>query len=323
MTMKVPLAELEKGVALRSDSVCKELKLDFAVCSECPQGCVKYKLGAPVLIATARHLLATEVSLPVNDDVLKGAGLELGQDVLYSIGRAAPRGFSVGTDEATLKKKMLVLVDKFASGDGDKKAKRLFDAFLGKQSTVNVFTDATLDKAVEAHKNFIRFSELTVAAPGTAGTTPGRVRVHQALKNEGWDIHRVELLTDLGPPAFNLGDKARSTEDFDNGLGVMMNGVQHVFVYAQEYEYDSCKQEYKLKLKFVMYDVFGLDDGDLTDPQAWGLTTTGAANSWLATSAQQGITAWWQLQHQFDYAPLLVRAVVEKTFVVSTKEPPP
>jgi hypothetical protein len=32
-----------------------------------------------------------------------------------------------------------------------------------------------------------------------------------------------------------------------------------------------------------------------------------------------GITAWWQLQHQYGYAPLVTRVVVEQSFEVPAK----
>ena len=57
-------------------------------------------------------------------------------------------------------------------------------------------------------------------------------------------------------------------------------------------------------------DVFGLDDEDLLE--------FGASSVWSST-IHQGITAWWQLQHQFNYAPLLTRAVIYRDFTVSIK----
>ena len=90
----------------------------------------------------------------------------------------------------------------------------------------------------------------------------------------------------------------------------MINGVQYAFVYIEEYCYNSCEQQYTIKLKFILYDVFGLDDD---------LIEFGAASDWNLLSAPQGITAWWQLQHQFDYAPLITKAVIYKDFTISTK----
>ncbi len=57
----------------------------------------------------------------------------------------------------------------------------------------------------------------------------------------------------------------------------------------------------------MLYDVFGLDDDDLSE---YGARSTGL----FASDAAVGITAWWQLQHQFNYAPLVTRIVVEKTY---------
>lgn len=311
MTTKVPLGELQNGVTLRPTTVAKAQDVELHVCAECEK-CVTYKLSRPILIATAKDTtIRTRVSLSVNDDVLKGASIELGQDVTHSMGRAAPGDRSVGDDEETLRTKMVALLDIFASGDPDGKAKRLFDRFLENNSAIEVFTDAALDKAAGAHENFIDFSDRTVAAPGTKGTDPKKIRIHQALKNADWNIDKAKRITDLGVLAFNKGSKLLSTGDFANGLGVMINGVQYVYVYAESYEYTSCKHQYEIGLKFVLYDVFGLDDEDLTE--------FGASSTW-GTPAHQGITAWWQLQHQFDYAPLLTRAVVHKTFVVSTKD---
>ncbi|TVR60425.1 MAG: hypothetical protein EA420_14215 [Candidatus Competibacteraceae bacterium] len=111
----------------------------------------------------------------------------------------------------------------------------------------------------------------------------------------------------LGVPAFNLGSKAFSTKDFNNGLGLMINGVQYVYVVATHYNYDSVTKKYCITLKFIFYDVFGLDDDDLKEFGA-------SSDSVFSSSAAIGITAWWQLQHQHGYAPLVTRIVLERTY---------
>jgi len=138
---------------------------------------------------------------------------------------------------------------------------------------------------------------------------PGKVRIHQALKAAGWDLDKLVAPTDLGVPAFNKGSKWRGTEDFGNGLGVMVNGVQHAYVIATDYAYDKAANLYGLKLKFIFYDVFGLDDDDLEE---YGATSDG----WTDSAAAVGITAWWQLQHQFGYPPLVTRITVEREYTV-------
>lgn len=318
MTSKAPLSQLEKGVRV-SASVSKQRKISASACSECPDGCYRVTLDAPFVIATARHILAPQVAIPIDDDVLHGDWLDFGQDALYSLGRRHPGGFSVGATPAELAPRMRRLLDCFASGDPDGKAQRLMDAFLSKRERVEVYTDPALDKAIAQHENFQSFARAALRPPGSPD---GPVRIHQALARAGWDINKVATLTDLRPPAWNVGSKVRQTGDYNTGLGLMMNGVQHVIILAQDYTYVSCEHQYRLKLKFAMYDVFGLDDGDLTDPvTVWGMdvTTVGARDRW-ATDAQQGITAWWQLQHEHDHAPLVARGVVEREFVVSTAE---
>ena len=77
-------------------------------------------------------------------------------------------------------------------------------------------------------------------------------------------------------------------------------------VIATHYHYDKDEKFYHIRLKFMGYDVFGLDDGDLA--------RFGAKRSWSISEPGVGITAWWQLQHQHEYAPLVTRFVVEDTF---------
>jgi hypothetical protein len=274
--------------------------------------CTSIYLKRPFLIAQATDAtLRPSVFQPVNDDIFLGAPVPFGQDVAHSTGRAAPDGQSVATTQAALESKMRLLLGEFAANDTTGMAKRLFDSFLARNSSVLVFTDSALDSAISKHPNFVAFADRTVSAPGTPGANPARIRIDQALQAARWDINRLSAITDLGVPAFNIGSKIRGTEDFGNGLGVMINGVQYVFVFVQAYEYHSCTEEYKIKLKFALYDVFGLDDDDLAEFGA-------DSDSVLSSTAAKGITAWWQLQHQFDFAPLLTRGVVELDFTVST-----
>lgn len=64
-------------------------------------------------------------------------------------------------------------------------------------------------------------------------------------------------------------------------------------------------KRYCIRLKFIFYDVFGLDDDVLNE---YG------GDSWYSSDAAIGITAWWQLQHQHGLAPLVTRIVLEKDY---------
>lgn len=275
-------------------------------------GCTLQALAPPkiVAIATDKYLTPTHAS---SDPLITGAGGVpplYGQDFTFGSGRSAPEGHSVGKTEADLKPKMEKLLSIFAGSDKTGMAKRLFAQFLAKRSQVFYFEDVDLNHAAAAHVNIKYFCDAALSAPNLANRSAGKTRIHQALKSANWDIAKLKAPTDLGVPAFNIGDKGGmfgSSGDFANGLGVMINGVQHVYILATHYCYDSAANSYNITLKYIFYDVFGLDDDDLKE---YGEKSDGL----LSSSAGVGITAWWQLQHQFSFAPLVTRIVIEKTY---------
>jgi hypothetical protein len=195
----------------------------------------------------------------------------------------------------------------FASNDPHGKARRLFNAFLAPNRAVRFWSDPDLDSTARAHANIVSWVSRAVSAPNSPERSAGQTRIHQALQNANWDINAAVAPTNLGVPAFHRGNKYLRTDDWANGLAVMINGVQHVVVIAKDYYFDACRREYYLKAEFVFYDVFGLDDDDLLEYGADGGYDSDAA---------QGITAWWQLQHQHGYAPLITRIAFEREFRV-------
>lgn len=204
---------------------------------------------------------------------------------------------------------MRALLRVFASGDKSGMASRLFEAFLDdKHTAVTYFDDPSLNAAAARHPNIDFFCNAALSAPNSLQKIQGKIRIHQALKKANWDISKMYQVLDLGVPAFNIGNKAFSTGDFANGLGVMINGVQHVYVVATDYFYDEKKKQYSITIKYVFYDVFGLDDDDLNEFGA-------QSDSILSPEASKGITAWWQLQFQFGHAPLVTRIVLERSYV--------
>lgn len=275
--------------------------------------CTKYYLPTPKVVAIAKDKYLTPKT-PFADPInLPGVPAPMyGQDIAFGIGRAAPNGQTVGNDEAELRQKMWTLLEKFASGDKSGMAKRLFAAFLSKRSKVTYFDDPALNLAASRHPNIKHFCEAALSAPNIPGRNLGKTCIHQALKNANWDINNIVVPADLGVPAFNNGSWYFSTGDFDNGLGVMINGVQHVYVVATYYDYYADTGSYSIKLKYFFYDVFGLDDDDLRE---FGALSDGS----MTPGAMVGITAWWQLQHQYGYAPLVTRTVVEHSFEVPAK----
>jgi hypothetical protein len=240
--------------------------------------------------------------------------LSFGQDYEHSPGRRAPWGHSVGTSEAVLKPTMETLLKTFASKDRIGLARRLFDAFLAKQQSIMYYRDQDLNAAADAHKNINYFCFAALGAPMFGIIpAPGTTRIHQALQAANWDVTKLVAPTDLGVPAFNTGDyhpvNGMKTEDWANGLMVMINGVQHVYVIATHYQYNKDAANYSITLKFLFYDIFGLDDNDLGK---YGAQHVGD----VTPTHDVGFTAWWQLQHQHDYAPLVTRIELDRTFSV-------
>ncbi len=269
---------------------------------------VEFQLAQPKIIAIATDTYLTPTMYVADPQLPGGYALGFGQDLSFSKGRKQPHGPSVGTTTTVLDGKMRLLLSEFAKSDTRGKARRLFDAFLKPQQAVAFWSDKGLTADAEVHPNIVTFVHRALSAPNSPERTAGQIRIHQALERAGWDINAATPATGLGVPAFNQGSPAWHTGDFNNGLGVMINGIQHAIVVAKAYHFDRTKKEYYLKLEYVFYDVFGLDDDDMRE--------YGADGGWFESNAAQGITAWWQLQHQHGYAPLITRIAFEREFRV-------
>ena len=181
-------------------------------------------------------------------------------------------------------------------------------------------------------------------------------RIHQALQASAWDVNSATVCNPVAP-AFNDGAGhdmnvaiVLRSGDFGNGLFVMIDSVTHVLVFVNSYEYDRCRQQYTISSTFELYDSFGIDEDDIrkfgTGSERWqkavnarkaaeaakiaavvAQSDLGQAAAEIARleaqeiiDAAEGITAWWQLQHQFNYAPLITKATVKRTFTVSTAD---
>jgi hypothetical protein len=266
------------------------------------------QLSPPILcaIATDKVLKPTH-SFPDTANLPSGASPMYGQDLTFGTSGAGRRKHNVGSTVADLTPKMNKLLSVFASNDKSGMAGRLFKEFLAPQKSVKFFDDADMSKAASQHSNIVFFTHAALSAPNSPHQSAGKTRIHQALKNAGWDIAKLKAPADLGVPAFNKGNKWPASEDFTTGLGLMINGVQHAFVVATQYAYDRRGGTYDISLRYLFYDVFGLDDDDLDE---YGAESDGT----LTPAAEVGITAWWQLQHQHSHAPLVTRIILEKDF---------
>ena len=268
-------------------------------------------LNPPLIIAIAKDKYLTP-KYPFKDNLHIPAATPplYGQDITFGCRARSPRGHNVGNTPQELKPKMLQLLDIFAKGERTGMARRLFMEFLREdRREVRYFDDERLNTAVDSHPNINYFCSAILSAPNSPYKSPNHHRIHQSLKNADWDIHRITMPADIGVPALNIGSTLFSTKDYHNGLGLMINGIQYAYVIATHYSHDSKESKYNLSLKFLFYDVFGLDDDDLIE---YGAMSDGL----MSAPSGVGITAWWQLQHQFAYAPLVTRVVVKRTYEI-------
>lgn len=291
--------------------------------------CSKYPLNPPKIVAIAKDPKVVPTNPFPDRNYLPGVDIRYDQDLTFGTGRVPPNREHVRDTEVELKPLMRKLVDIFAKSDKWGMAEALVDKFLKKQNTVTFFEWHALNVEASRHPHIRSFCSKALSAPNSEEKAPpGKIRIHQALENANWDINKIVAPTDLREPAFNLGSKLRATEDFANGLGLMIDGVQYVFVVVENYHYDDNDRSYCIKLKYYFYDVFGLDDKDLADHgyrpgmEAPGFSHQSAIPQPLL-EAMQGITAWWQLQHQFNYAPLVTRIRLEQNLEVPTALGPP
>ncbi|HLJ85995.1 MAG TPA: carboxypeptidase-like regulatory domain-containing protein [Candidatus Angelobacter sp.] len=282
--------------------------------------CVTYRLTSPKLVASGSEgLLPPITSFPIQGSIGGALTLDFDQHFTFGTRGKLAAGWEVGSTKDVLIKKMSHLLNDFAWDDKDKIAEREFKAFQSQKTAPEIYTDPNLDKAVPLSENFKDYPARVLAAPPIVPPA-GKARIHQVLKAAGWDINAVKPITDLGVPALNAGESpglfSKSTKDRATGLFALIDTVNHVLVFVETYEFDSCKQEYTIQLVFELYDVFGIDDDNIKK-FGYGADVLEGKN-W--TNDAEAVTAWWQLQHQFGFAPLITKVVVRpKPFTVSTR----
>ncbi|WP_231872645.1 hypothetical protein [Marinomonas gallaica] len=269
------------------------------------------KLLRPKLVAFAQDSYLDPTTEFIDNEALPSCVAPIfGPDLNYGLRRKIPYGSGVGATEAELKSKILQLVNIFASDANTDLTSDLFNSFLKKNNEVKVFSDQRLNTLASNHQNIKSFCNRALSAPEHPPITAGQTRIHQALKNANWSIENINVPINLGVPAFNNGTPFLRSGDYGNGLGLMINGIQYVYVFATSYNYFPDIEKYIINLDYYFYDVFGLDDDDLLE--------FGAKGDGLFSRADSvGITAWWQLQHQFGYAPLVTRCKVSRSYEVA------
>jgi len=136
------------------------------------------------------------------------------------------------------------------------------------------------------------------------------------LKSVNWDLSQIKDTPDLvrfDNVAFNTAD------NHNDGLTITIDGVEHVEVWITEYKPPpSINAPCYIKIKFVLYDTFGLDPDDI---KKYGKRKDDSAlryiTDWNDTTMQirvqntvgYGFNSWWLLQHYFNHKPFTTKVI--------------
>jgi hypothetical protein len=299
-----------------------------------PTDC-KYTGAAPRLIYQVdekREKIAGTFSVKGADG--KNYPLQFDDEINFGTGGKLPFGEEVSkfepdikkrilfqpATEADLRQKILVLPKTYGYSTQPMAANE-FNAFLMKNSAVHIYTDPHLDQTVLSDDHFKAFSDFTLNAPGLGHYDPARPRLHQFLQIVGWNINYVtpQKLKDFskknpwGVLAFDEGSRQvpipimGTSGDFANGLKIMIDSVCHTLIFVKDYSYSSKSNKYDIELLFELYDGFGLNDANIH-------LAGYKAQTGNRFPENEGFTAWWQLQHQLAYAPLVTKVSVTRRF---------
>ena len=242
----------------------------------------------PVQIGEATAPYLTHVHTVYDEDTY----LRFDSDLSHGTGRALPHGQSVGDTVDVLSRKMRVLLQ-FAHSDRTGMAERMFNHFLAGNTEVTYFEDDDLNRAAEYHPSTDQLVHSSL----------GHIYGHLLANN--FDITMVPFSSQFAQVVFNRGSGWRKTEDHANGLTIMVDRVTTARVFIDQYSHEG--NIWNIDLRFVLYDVFGLGDNDI---ETFGYRSQRGN----LTRIHAGFTAWWQLQHQHNFAPMITKIEFTKRF---------
>ena len=153
------------------------------------------------------------------------------------------------------------------------------------------------------------------------------------LKSVNWDLNEIKEndLVRFDNVAFN------SNANHDDGLTILIDAVEHIEVFISEFKSES-DGKIHMKLKYVLYDTFGLD---LEDLKKFGKRNNNKGNRYLldwdeGNSTKRiyiqnnyglGFSSWWILQHKYNCKPFITKVSIidevdfnKKTIYTSPKD---
>ena len=237
------------------------------------------------------YLADSPVKIAFNDpDYLPGIRPAFGQDLQFSGGSKAREIqdwqwlTSDASTEATLRADMQRLRFTFSITDRQEISNSLVEEFFTPRDHVVAFTRESLNDVTKAHPSFITYRANMINEFG------------RRFERVGFNLRSFGRIQNIPLPNFRrFADRLR-------GTFFMVDRLAHTYTLLTDIEFDPNGRSYHCKFRFLFYDVFGLDDNDV---RRYGLNS--------------GVRAWWLLQHQYGYAPLVTRIVVDTsmTFLIT------
>lgn len=183
----------------------------------------------------------------------------------------------------------------------DKVGKEMVNHFI--ESKGGKFENEALNNVISKDSNFDSFKKAVT------------YKILIRLKKAKWNLSNIEEsdLVRFDNVAFNQGINRK------DGLTILIDAVEHIEVYIQELEKID-EEKYKLTLKFVLFDTFGLDFEDIKKFGKRNDSTSRYVLDWEEGNTSEkiyiqnnyglGFSSWWILQHRFNRKPFITKATI-------------
>jgi len=168
---------------------------------------------------------------------------------------------------------MRQLPELFSTGDSQMRsvASDMVEHFLN--GTANPYSNDILTNRVRKHQNTINF----VAGLKSVIVSDLTLQNNNLYLISQGDDFKNKIKT-IGKPSYNL------SSDYTNGLKICLNGIMGFNVKITEFSVSG--SNYSIKIEYILFDHFGLDDDDVTK--------SGWYSEFLGYTAQFG--SWYVLQ---------------------------
>jgi hypothetical protein len=176
----------------------------------------------------------------------------------------------------------------------------MYKQFISKNG--GEFSNTTLNAVIEKDANYVSFDIRAL------------YKILIKLKSINWDLSKLDSkLVRFNNVAFNRD------ENHSDGLTITIDAVEHIEVYITEFTPPDSSGTFHISLKFILYDTFGLDLGDIEkfgERKGYFSKLYETYKSPKKGIVQElygaGFNCWWLLQHKFSYKPLSTKVTINR-----------